>query len=326
MFILNGRFFLLSIILPCLIWDLSIRFSEAVRQGAVNASIMIMRYERDQDYGKAALWHEAAAVCLEIISRPMTEVTVKYYRYYGMDKLARLGAEELAQIDRQRGLHLRSAQLHWEKSVTDQTVIISEQNKIDQFFREWVSYYPDRFYDLSLCLNLFKKRQHLLLQKGHYAAALNLEADSAEMCADLYLKITIDYFKRQAKQSHRPDAYRSLMSQYEQVHDVHLQRAILLRQLAKKNGTVQSSDVAVREAKIPKTRTRLTGDQATSIAKSCLPVKSILDIHQGVRAYPWFQGFAWTVSFCNHGWGNLVTAIVDDKTGKVIDVLNQSEN
>ena len=36
---------------------------------------------------------------------------------------------------------------------------------------------------------------------------------------------------------------------------------------------------------------------------------------------PWFQGFAWTVSFYNHSWGNLAIAIIDDKTGKVLDVL-----
>ena len=48
--------------------------------------------------------------------------------------------------------------------------------------------------------------------------------------------------------------------------------------------------------------------------------------HQGVHEYVWFQGFAWTVSFYNHGWGNLAIALVDDKTGKVIDVLNPVGN
>ena len=326
MSISNYRFSSVSItcLLSLVLHLLSIQLSDAVRRGAVDTKTMIMCYERDGDYGRAALWYEVAANCLEIISRPMMEITIKYYQRYGMDKLAESGTEELAQIDKQREQYLRSARLCWKKPVTAQAVIVFEQTKIDQFIEEWVSYYPNRFYNFGLYVDLFGKRQHLLLQKGHYAAALNLEADAAEMCADLYLKITIAYFKRQLVKGHRLDVYRLLISQYEDVHDVHLRRAILLRQLARKGSRIRPSEVAVWNVKVPKVRTRLTSDQATNIAKSCVSVKSILASHHGVRAYPWFQGFAWTVSFCNHGWGNLVTVIVDDKTGEIVDIVNQS--
>ena len=304
----------------------SIQLSDAVRRGTVDTGTMIICYERDHDYGRAALWYEAAADCLKIISRPMMVITIKYYQRYGMDKLVESATEELAQIDKQREQYLRSARLCWEKSVTAQVVLVSEKNKIDQFIEEWVSYYPNRFYNFGLYVDLFGKRQHLLLQKGDYETALNLEADSAEMCADLYLKITIAYFKSQLLKGHRLDVCRLLVSQYEKVRDVHCRRAILLRQLARKGRRVQPSEVAVRNVKVPKVRTRLTSDQATNVAKSCASVKSILASHQGISAYPCFQGFAWTVSFCNHGWGNLVTVIVDDETGEVVDVVNQSWN
>ena len=318
--------FSITCLLSLVLYLFSIQLSDAVRRGTVDTRTMIMCYERDGDYGKAALWYEAAADCLEIISRPMVEITIKYYQRYGMDKLAVSGNEELDQIDKQREQHLRSARLCWKKTVTDQGMLVSEKNKVDRFIEEWVSYYPNRFYDFGLYVDLFGKRQHLLLQKGDYQAALNLEADSAEMCADLYLKITIACFKSQLLKGHRSDVCRLLISQYEKVRDVHLQRAVLLRQLARKGRRIRPSEVAVCNVKVPKVRTKLTSDQATNIAKSCVSVKSILASHQGVRAYPWFQGFAWTVSFCNHGWGNLVTVIVDDQTGEVVDVLDQSKS
>ena len=318
--------FSITCLLSLVLYLFSIQLSDAVRRGTVDTRTMIMCYERDGDYGKAALWYEAAADCLEIISRPMMLITIKYQQRYGMDKLAESGIKELDQIDKQREQYLRSARLCWGKSVTAQGMLASEKNKIDRFIGEWVPYYPNQFYDFGLYVDLFGKRQYLFLQKGNYEAALNLEADSAEMCADLYLKITIAYFKSQLLKGHRSDVCRLLISQYEEVRDVHLQRAILLRQLARKGSRIRPSEVMVRNFKVPKVRTKLTSDQAINIAKSCVSVKSILASYQGVRAYPRFQGFAWTVSFCNHGWGNLVMVIVNDQTGEVVDVLDQSKS
>ena len=46
-----------------------------------------------------------------------------------------------------------------------------------------------------------------------------------------------------------------------------------------------------------------------------------LTAHTGVHGYASFQGFAWFVSYSNHGWGNLGIALVDDETGTVLDIL-----
>ena len=118
----------------------SIQLSDAVRRGTVDTRTMIICYERDGDYGRAALWYEAAADCLEIISKPMMVITIKYYQRYGMDKLVESATEELAQIDKQREQYLRSAQLCWEKSVTAQAVLVSEKNKIDNFSLKLTNY------------------------------------------------------------------------------------------------------------------------------------------------------------------------------------------
>ena len=44
--------------------------------------------------------------------------------------------------------------------------------------------------------------------------------------------------------------------------------------------------------------------------------------HKCVHGYASFQGFAWFVSYYNHGWGNLGVVLVDDKAGTVLDILN----
>ena len=98
--------FSITCLLSLVLYLFSIQLSDAVRRGTVDTRTMIMCYERDGDYGRAALWYEAAADCLEIISRPMVEITIKYYQRYGMDKLAESGNEELDQIDKQREQHL----------------------------------------------------------------------------------------------------------------------------------------------------------------------------------------------------------------------------
>ena len=70
----------------------------------------------------------------------------------------------------------------------------------------------------------------------------------------------------------------------------------------------------------------MTRDDVIRIARSHPRVERILKSYNGIHEYAWFQGFAWTVSFYNHGWGNLAIAIIDDKTGKVVDVLNRIGN
>ena len=78
--------------------------SNAVREGAANAQVMIQRYEREGDFAKAALWHEAAADCLKIISTPMTEIQIRYYLRHGRNVQAERSRGELAAIKKRRGI------------------------------------------------------------------------------------------------------------------------------------------------------------------------------------------------------------------------------
>ena len=61
--------------------------------------------------------------------------------------------------------------------------------------------------------------------------------------------------------------------------------------------------------------------QALSIASRDTHLQAHLKTHTGVHGYASFQGFAWFVSYYNHGWGNLGIVLVDDKTGTVLDIL-----
>ncbi|MCZ6677283.1 MAG: hypothetical protein O7E52_08540 [Candidatus Poribacteria bacterium] len=307
----------------------------AVREGTSNANIMIKRYERNGDFASAALWREAAADCLEIISMPMTEIMIRYYRRHGEDELVALARRELADIKAQRQYHLHRAKAHWEKSKTVEakhTSLDAERAKIAQFIAAWVPSYPDKFYDFGVYANFFKRRQEGFKGKGDYAAALNLEADAAEMCADQYNEITVAYFRRAAEQAENSGqakaaaAYRQRAEQYEQVRDAYRRRAALLRALALSEPKVWPAEADKREITPSETKTRLTPAKVIQLANADPRIQEILAAHKDAREYAWFQGFGWTVSYYNHGWGNLAIVLVDDKTGTVIDVLNSIGN
>ena len=302
---------------------------EAVREGTANAGIMIKRYERAKDYGRAALWREAAAECLERISIPITKGLVRYHTRHGNDKLAARHRRERADINTQREHHLKHAKVHWAKSETDSKPLELERRNIAQFIATWMPYYPDKFYDFGCYPNFLKKRGEAFKQKGDYAAALNIEADAAELCAEQYNDITIAYFRyktegaKRAKWIADATAYQEYTKQYEKVRDAHRRRATLLRVLAQRQPKAWPAEADKRDIEVPKQKTALTPEQAICAAMSDARVKQILADHRTAHKYAWFQGFAWTVSFYNHGWGNLAIAIIDDNTGKVIDVLDQ---
>ena len=313
---------LISILQPCF----------AVREGTANANIMIKRYERSGDFGRAALWREAAAECLELISIPMTTLMIKYYTRYGNNELAGVSRKELTDIEAQQQYHLKHAKTYWEKSKTAQKDLDEERQKIAEFIATWVPHYPDKFYDFGVYANFFRKRRDEFKQNGDYAKAINIEANAAEMCADQYNDIPIAYFKRRAegaekaKQAEAAEKYQQRAAKYEKVRDAQRQRAALLRALAQQPPKAWPPEADKREIEIPRIQTQLTQDEAVRAAESDRRVQELLKTHKGVHEYAWFQGFAWTVSFYNHGWGNLAIAIIDDKTGKVIDVLNQVGN
>ena len=81
--------------------------SEAVYEGTANANMMIRRYERKGQFGKAALWREAAAKCLDMISIPLAEITIEYLQRNRNVEFAREVKAEIADARARRREHLR---------------------------------------------------------------------------------------------------------------------------------------------------------------------------------------------------------------------------
>ena len=333
-----------------IVWTLicHIQPSHAVREGTANATVMIQRYEREGDYAKAALWHEAAADCLKIISIPMTEIQIRYYVRHGKNVRAERSRRELADIKKRREYHLNAAKVHWERSETEGTSaeLEAEREKITQFISTWAQIYPNRFYHCGIYPSFFRAEQEICKRIGDYAAALNLEADAAEMCADQYNEITVAYFRGVALDcdavgaaggmgreaishrtaNHLSNADESRITQYEKVQDAHRRRAALLRKLAesrpKTSPTKAESVLKDLSHQSISPAPKLTSAQALRIANRDARLQAHLKVHTGVHGYASFQGFVWFVSYYNHGWGNLGIALVDDETGTVLDILN----
>ena len=331
------------IVLWTLVWQ--VQFSHAVREGTANAKVMIQRYEREEDFAKAALWHEAAAGCLKIISIPMTEIQIRYYMRHGKNAWAERSRGELADIKKRREYHLKAAKIYWAKSETEAVSIEleAEREKITQFISTWVQIYPNRFYYYGIYLSFFKVEQEIFKKKGDYAAVLNLEADAAEMCADQYNEITVAYFQGIAldrdtvggdvggeaisdQMGNRLSMVgEDCVTQYEKVRDAHRQRAALLREIAEskpKTLTIEAESV-LRDLSLQSINPapKLTPTQALGLADRDARIQEHLKAYSGVHGYASFQGFAWFVSYYNHGWGNLGVALVDDETGTVLNIL-----
>ena len=316
------------IVLWTLVWQ--VQLSHAVREGTANAKFMIQRYEREADFAKAALWREAAADCLKIISVPMTEIQIRYYMRHGKNVWADRSRRELADIKKRRECHLKAAKTHRERSETEGTSpgLEAEREKIAQFISTWVQIYPNRFYHYGIYPSFFKVEQEIFKKKGDYAAVLNLEADAAEMCADQYNEITVAYFRGVALDR---DAVRGgvggegCVMQYEKVRDAHRRRAALLREIAEgkpKTLTIEAGSV-LRDLPLQSINPapKLTPTQALGLADRDTRIQEQLKAHRGVHGYASFQGFAWFVSYYNHGWGNLGVALVDDETGIVLNIF-----
>ena len=180
---------------------------------------------------------------------------------------------------------------------------------------------------------------------GNYAAALDLEAEAAEMCADQYNEITVAYFRRvtlprdatgpaakvEGEAISRSAGNRlskvdeNRVTQYEKVRDAHRQRTALLRELADGNPKRSPTEVASALRDLSRQSVgpapKLTSAQALKITNRDARLQEHLKAHTGVHGYASFQGFAWFVSYSNHGWGNLGVALVDDETGTVLDIL-----
>ncbi len=279
-------------------------------EGSANADIFIRIYKQQGDYGRVALWHEAAAECYSLISIPMNDISLKYYKKIGNKKWVERAEKEKTEILERRIFHLSHAKAAWKRSKTEESILKLEREKIAKFKRNWLPHYPERFYDFGIYATYFAEQKEQAELKRNYRKVINLEADAAEMVATQYDLILI----------------RNGLTAYEKIRDAYLQHATLLRTLAKRTHRKLPAELRlsknIRNLKsIVKVTTDKTSDEILKIARTEPRIHRQLSNHTGVREYAWYQGFAWTVSFYNQGWGNLAIAVIDDKSGKVLDVL-----
>ena len=301
--------------------------SMAIREGTATAAVFIECYTRSGDYGRLALWHEAAAECLTRISVPMNEIAHAYYTQHGYEKWAARAEKEAQEIQKQHQYHRARAEAAWQKfdggafllrgfpnqrrGWVSQPVLNAEQENIAKFIAIWLPRYPHRFYEFGIYPTFFRKQRELAKQKGNYAKMLCLEADAAEMCAAQYEQIPIAYGLRD----------------YEKHREAYRQYAIHLRKLAQQNPNALPPEIdkgrrILDSFAIQTALSQQKSDVVLQVAKSDARVEKTVVGQNEVHAYPSFQGFAWIVSFSNHSRGNLATAIVDDKTAKVLDVFS----
>ena len=292
---------------------------EAVYEGSANANMWIRRYERKGQFGKAALWRETAARCMDIISIPLAKITMEYCQRVENMELARDMKAEIADVKMRRDEHLRRAKINWRKAKESEKELDAERAKIDKFIVEWVSHYPNQFYDFGIYRNVFREQIEILIDRGKIAEALLIEADASDMCARQYTDVTIRYFREKSKEA-RQEAHRQLAA-YEKVRNEHLKRSAMLRALAKQNPESWPPVADKRDFSTPESKHKLTADRAIKLARGDKRIHQILERHRDVREFAWFQGFCWTVSYYTRDWGNLAIVFVDDEIGKVTDFL-----
>ena len=283
--------------------------SVAIREGTATAEVFIKRYKQSGDFGKLALWHEAAAECLIRISVPMSEIAHDYYKRHGYEKWTARAEKETREIQKQHQDHRTRAEAAWQKSETSEPLLNAERENIAKFIAVWLPRYPDRFYEYGIYPTFFRERRRLAERSGDYVKVLHLEADAAEMCAAQYEQIPVAYG----------------LKNYQKHSDTYRQHASLLRNLAQQNPKAlpRAVDKGKRIVDLLKTQKFSAGqtkDYVLRIAKSDARVKTALTGQSSVHAYPSFQGFTWVVNFSNHSRGNLATVIVDEKTAEVLDV------
>ena len=292
--------------------------SIAVRQGTATAEVFIRRYTQSGDYGRLALWHEAAAECLKRISIPMNEIARDYYRRNGYEKWTTRAKKEAREIQEQYQFHRTRAEIAWGRSETRRGEVPSpllnaERQDIAKFITTWLPYYPNRFYEFGIYPTFFRKQRAAAERSGDYVKVLHLEADAAEMCATQYEKIPIAYGLRS----------------YEKHQDAYRQYASHLRSLAQQDPKALPLEIDKGRQILDSLVTQIVPSPQKAaavlqVAKSDPRIKIALAGQRAVHAYPTFQGFAWIVTFSNHSRGTLATAIVDEKAAKVLDVYSHS--
>ena len=295
----------------------------AIREGTATAEFFIKRFTESGDFEKLALWHAAAAACLQRISVPMNEIAHDYYVQHGYEKWATRAKKEAQEIQQQYQFHRTRAETARQQLVRDGECykafillifcnpdLLSEQKNIKKFITTWLPRYPDRFYQFGIYPTFFRKQRELAAQERDYVKVLHLEADAAEMCAAQYERIPIACG----------------LTGYEKHRDAYRQYASYLRSLAQQNpkklpAAVNKGRQILDSFTIQTVPSQQKADAILRVAKSDARVKTALTNQNGVHAYPTFQGFAWIVTFSNHSRGNIAVAIIDAQTLEVLDVF-----
>ena len=247
----------------------------AIREGTATADVFIKRYKRSGDFGKLALWHEAAAECLIRISIPMNKIARDYYKRRGYKQWMARSEKEAHEIQEDYEYHRKRAGIAWQKSETPELCLNTERKKIAKFIAAWLPRYPNRFYEFGIYPTFFRKQRELAEQEDNYVRALQLEADAAEMCAAQYEKIPIAYGLK-GYQKHR-DAYRrhaALLQNLAQQNPKRLPKAVnAAKQIARSLETQavpapQKADVILH---IAKSDARVKAALKKSDRRSCIP-------------------------------------------------------
>ena len=343
-------FFLLFflIVCPCI----------AVRQGTATADIFIKRYTQSGDFGRLALWHEAAAECLKRISVPMNQIAHDYYVRHGYKTWAARAKKEAQEIQEQYQSHRARAEIAWRKfmeevcnpnslsfvggicnpdSVSEQQYV-GEVCNLDSFsVQRFVGGVcnPNLFSVLTAeCENIKKFITTWLphypdrfYEFGIYPTFFRKQRKLAEQVGDYVkaLRLEADAAAMCTAQYEQiPIAYG--LRNYEKHRDAYRQYASHLRNLAQQNPNalppvVDKGRQISDSLAIQTVSAQQKADAILQIAKSDARIKAALAGQLGVHAYPTFQGFAWIVSFSNHSRGNIAIAIVDEKTAEVLDVF-----
>ena len=295
------------------IFFIRIPLCSAIYEGSTNANTFIRLYEQQEDFGRLALWHETAAQCITLISIPLNETILDYYKLHGFKKWVERTEKETLEIQERLKFHLKKAKDAWKKSTTPEELITKEREKIAKFISTWLPHYPNRFYEYGLYPTFFRELREIAVNENNIKEILLLEAHAAEICAVLYEKIPIA----------------NGLNKYKEVRNKYLKHATLLRTLSQKTHKILPEEanygkhLHLKQSKIW-TSSQKNADIIRQTAKSDSRIKSLLQEQKNYHEYTWFQGFAWTVSFYNHNWGNLAIAIIDDQTGKVIDILKSN--
>ncbi len=305
---------------------------EAVREGSANANMMIRYHESQQEWGKAALWQEAAAKCMETISMPLAQITRDFFERSGQTALVTNVDREMAKTETQSVRYLKAAQENWDKARDSDEALRAERVAIDKFMAEWVPYYPGEFYRWATYREHFRPDVEALQAKGDFGAALLVEADASDMCARQYQEVTVRYFETeadvaaQADDESRAEDMRRQADNYQAVRNQHLRRSAMLRAFAAEDPSSWPPEADRTDFEVPESDHRLTAEQAIAIARKHNSIREVREAHPRVREYAWFQGFAWTVAYYTRDWEQLPVVLVSDETGEVIGVLMSRGN